>query len=472
MIDGVSRDAAHDLEFYNRDWMGKYHGHSKLVLKPENTLQVSKILKHCNDRMLAIVPQGGNTGLVGGSVPLFDEVILNLSRMNKIHSFDDVSGALVADAGAILEEADRYLADRHHIFPLDLGAKGSCHIGGNISTNAGGLRLMRYGSLHANVLGLEAVMADGTILDTLCTLRKNNTGYDFKHLFIGAEGTIGVITKAAVLCPQRPQSTNVIYLGAKTYERVCQAYTEAKRMLNEILSAFELMDSATQHIVRDVTIRSSPLSEEYPFYCLIETGGSDTEHDIAKVEAFLAYILEKGIVADGVLAQGERQVQTLWSWREGIPEALSHTGITYKYDVSIPIQHLYQIVLDLQQRLADLGLLGNDDSFPVRKVLGYGHMGDGNLHLNVLMRRKHEEVVDALEPWVFEWVRDHQGSISAEHGLGQAKRPFIGYSQNSTNINMMKKLKALYDPVCFFLLHNRAFMSFLANLICLRRMRF
>lgn len=447
IIDGVTKDASDDLAPFNGDWMRKYGGQTSLVLKPQSTEEVSKILKYCNDQKLAVVPQGGNTGLVGGSVPVFDEIVINTSRMNNIRSFDRESGVLVADAGVILETADQYLAERGYLFPLDLGAKGSCQIGGNVATNAGGLRLLRYGSLHGNVLGLEAVLPDGTVLDALSTLRKNNTGYDVKQLFIGAEGTIGIITGVSILCPPRPKAVNVAYFGLESYEHVRRAFREAKSQLSEILSAFELMDARSQALVRETTGNKQPLDGDYPFYCLIETSGSNSEHDSSKLEAFLEHVMGEGIVADGVLAQDETQVQSLWRWREGITEALSHLGGTYKYDVSIPLSDLYQLVEDCRQRLTEKGFVGDDDSFPVRAVVGYGHMGDSNLHLNVSVRKYNKDVEKAIEPWVYEWISKRHGSISAEHGLGVAKKEFIGYSQSNTMIGLMKQLKQLYDPV-------------------------
>ncbi|GAM36338.1 D-lactate dehydrogenase [Talaromyces pinophilus] len=447
LIDGVNADATDDLASFNSDWMRKYGGQTRLVLKPQTTEEVSKILKYCNENKLAVVPQGGNTGLVGGSVPVFDEIVINTARMNKIRSFDEESGVLVADAGVILEVADAHVGEKGYLFPLDLGAKGSCHIGGNVATNAGGLRLLRYGSLHGNVLGLEAVLPDGTIIDSLSKLRKNNTGYDFKQLFIGAEGTIGIITGVSILCPPRAKAVNVAYFGLESYEQVRKAFREAKGQLSEILSAFELMDGRSQALVQESTGNKPPLEGEYPFYCLIETSGSNAEHDTAKLETFLEHVLGEGIVADGVLAQDETQIQSLWRWREGITESLSHLGGTYKYDVSIPLPELYQLVEDTKIRLTEKGLVGDDDSFPVRAVVGYGHMGDSNLHLNVSVRQYTKEVEQAIEPWVYEWIAKRNGSISAEHGLGVAKKEFIGYSQNDTNIKLMKQLKDLYDPV-------------------------
>jgi FAD/FMN-containing dehydrogenase len=279
VLDGLSKDASQDIEPYNSDWMRKYRGQSKLVLKPGTTEEVSKILKYCNENMLAVVPQGGNTGLVGGSVPVFDEIVINLQRLDKIRSFDEVSGILVADAGVILEVADNFLAEKKHIFPLDLGAKGSCQIGGNVATNAGGLRLLRYGSLHGNVLGIEAVLPDGTVIDDLLTLRKNNTGYDLKQLFIGGEGTIGIITAISILCPQRSPAVNVAYFGLESYDHAQKAFRAAKNHLSEILSAFEMMDGRTQKLLRTAAGKKLPLEGDHPFYCLIETSGSNTDHD-------------------------------------------------------------------------------------------------------------------------------------------------------------------------------------------------
>ena len=447
VIDGVTKDATDDIEPFNGDWMRKYRGHTKLVLKPGSTEEVSKVLKYCNDNMLAVVPQGGNSGLVGGSVPVFDEIVISMSRMNDIRSFDEVSGTLVVDAGCILEVVDGYLAEKGHIFPLDLGAKGSCHIGGNVATNAGGLRLLRYGSLHGNVLGIEAVLPDGTIVDDLSKLRKNNTGYDLKQLFIGAEGTIGIITGVSILCPQRSRAINVAFFGLESFEKVQQAFKEAKCQLSEILSAFELMDSQSQDLVHEVTKNKRPLEGEHPFYCLVETSGSNSEHDNEKLEKFLEYVMEKEIVSDGVVAQDETQVRSLWGWREGIPESLGHWGGVYKYDLSIPLKELYSLVEETREKITQAGLLGEGDEHPVVGVVGYGHMGDSNLHLNVATRRYDKKVEKALEPFVYEWIAKRNGSISAEHGLGLAKKNYIGYSRSDTIIALMKQIKNLYDPV-------------------------
>lgn len=456
VIDGVTSDASDDLEAFNSDWMHKYRGHTRLVLRPKTTEEVSKVLKYCNDNVLAIVPQGGNSGLVGGSVPVFDEIVVSTSRMNNIRSFDDVSGVLVVDGGCILEVVDNFLAEHNHIFPLDLGAKGSCQIGGNVATNAGGLRLLRYGSLHGNVLGIEAVLPDGTIVNDLSKLRKNNTGYDLKQLFIGGEGTIGIITGVSIICPQRSNVVNVAYFGLPSFANVQKAFKEAKVQLGEILSAFELMDAQSQAFVHRVTGNKRPLEGEHPFYCLIETSGSNAEHDMEKLEKFLEHAMGQEIVSDGVLAQDETQVKSLWGWREGITEALGHYGGTYKYDLSIPLPELYSLVEETRERLLSKGLVSpaeadenkpdSDDRKPALGVVGYGHMGDSNLHLNIPVTQYTKEVEEALEPWVYEWIQQRNGSISAEHGLGLAKKKFIGYSRSETMVQLMRQIKQLYDP--------------------------
>ncbi|OJD33495.1 d-lactate dehydrogenase 2 [Diplodia corticola] len=446
VIDGVTSDATDDLEAFNSDWMRKFRGHTKLVLKPGSTEEVSKVLKYCNDNMLAVVPQGGNSGLVGGSVPVFDEIVVNMSRMNQIRSFDEVAGILVADAGVILEVADNFLQEKNYVFPLDLGAKGSCHIGGNVATNAGGLRLLRYGSLHGNVLGIEAVLPDGTIVDDLCKLRKNNTGYDLKQLFIGGEGTIGIITGISIICPQNSPAMNVAYFGLESFEKCQQAFREAKGQLSEILSAFELMDGRSQRILKQAINKKLPLEGEHPFYCLIETRGSNPDHDSEKLSAFLEHVMGEEIVADGVLAQDQTQAAELWSCREGITECLGHWGGVYKYDMSIPLEELYQLVDDTRDRLTKAGLIGDSDEYPVVDVVGYGHMGDSNLHLNIATRRFDKTVEKELEPFVYEWVAKRNGSISAEHGLGITKKPYIGYSRSETMIRLMKQIKDTFDP--------------------------
>ncbi|KAK3822493.1 MAG: hypothetical protein JOS17DRAFT_318812 [Linnemannia elongata] len=435
-----------DLETFNIDWLNKYRGQSKLVLKPSSTDQVSKILKYCNDHKLAVVPQGGNTGLVGGGVPVFDEIVVSMSNMNTVRSFDNVSGALVCDAGCILEVLDKYLEERGYLMPLDLGAKGSCHIGGNVSTNAGGLRLLRYGSLHGTVLGLEVVLPDGTILDNLSTLRKDNTGYDLKQLFIGAEGTLGMVTGVSILAPKRPKAINVALLGMDTFDQVQAAFKRSKDELSEILSAFEFWDRAAIKLVKEhlVAGANDPLESLHNFYVLIETSGSNKDHDDEKLNAYLEGLMSEEIVQDGVVAQDTTQIQNLWAIREGIPEACSKAGAVYKYDISMPVPVLYQAVEDMRARLVQSDAYGDGKLFT--SVIGYGHVGDGNLHLNVAAEKFTGEATALIEPYIFEWTAGHSGSISAEHGLGVSKNNFLHYSKSASMIELMKRFKKMLDP--------------------------
>jgi FAD/FMN-containing dehydrogenase len=232
-----------DLEKYNEDWLGKWKGNSSVALLPSSTEQVSQLLAYCNERRLAVVPQGGNTGLVGGSIPLFDEVVISTARMTAVRKFDPISGVITADAGVVLQQLEEYANERGCMIPIDLGAKGSCTIGGNCATNAGGIRLLRYGSLHGSVMGIEAVLADGQVLDCLSGLRKDNTGYDLKQMFIGSEGSLGFITGVSILAPTAPAAQNVALLACPTFEAVLATLAAAKSQLGEILSAFEFFDN-------------------------------------------------------------------------------------------------------------------------------------------------------------------------------------------------------------------------------------
>eukprot|EP00043_Microstomoeca_roanoka_P006592 m.64117 g.64117 ORF g.64117 m.64117 type:complete len:499 (-) comp13477_c0_seq2:97-1593(-) len=427
---------ANDVDFYNQDWMRKFKGQSTVVLRPKTTEEVSAVLRYCNERRLAISTQGGNTGLVGGSVPLFDEIILTTELMNNIISLDEVSRILTCQSGCVLERLNEYLGARNLMMPLDLGAKGSCHIGGNVSTNAGGLRFLRYGSLHGSVLGLEAVLADGTVLNTLSGLRKDNTGYDLKQLFIGSEGTLGVVTAVAIEAVQKPAAVNVAFLACPSYEHVQKTFMAAKELLGEVLSAFEFLDNEAMICTTANLGLSSPLPEAAPFYVLIETHGSVQEHDFAKLEMFLEKVMSEEIVADGTVAQDSAQALALWEIRERITEALQVDGTVYKYDVSLPLPVLYSLVEAMRSRVIDMAT----------RCVGYGHVGDGNLHLNITSSTRNDKLFEAIEPFVYEFTAKHHGSISAEHGLGLMKPKHMHYSKSPAAIALMQQIKAVMDP--------------------------
>ncbi|NXK92058.1 D2HDH protein, partial [Formicarius rufipectus] len=439
-----------EVKAFNVDWLRSVRGCSQLVLKPQTTAEVSQVLRYCHERNLAVTPQGGNTGLVGGSVPVFDEIILSTALMNHIISFDKVSGILVCQAGCVLERLNEYLEEQGFIMPLDLGAKGSCHIGGNVATNAGGLRLLRYGSLRGTVLGLEVVLADGSVLDCLASLRKDNTGYDLKQLFIGSEGTLGVITAVSILCPQKPRAVNVAFLGCRSFAKVLETFTTCRAMLGEILSAYEFMDEKCMELVERHLKLSSPVTGS-PFYVLIETSGSNSTHDEEKLTNFLEQASASGLVTDGTVATDEKKIKAsqrclshkslwhgflLWGLRERITEALTHEGYVYKYDISLPVGKLYDLVTAMRARLGQ----------SAKNVVGYGHLGDGNLHLNITAESYSPSLLEAIEPFVYEWTASCHGSISAEHGLGFKKKQFIHYSKASEAVALMQRFKAMLDP--------------------------
>nr|XP_039266939.1 D-2-hydroxyglutarate dehydrogenase, mitochondrial-like [Styela clava] len=422
------------IESYNVDWLNTVRGQSKVLLKPKTTEEVSKILMHCNEQNLAVCPQSGNTGLVGGSVPVFDEIILSMQLMNEITSIDPLTGILQCQSGCILENLNTALASHNLTMPLDLGAKGSCLIGGNLSTNAAGIRFLRYGSLRGSVLGIEAVLADGRVMDFSSTIRKDNTGYDLKQLFIGSEGTLGVITGVSILAPVKPSCVNVAFFGADTFEDLLSLLKLAKTSLGEILSAIEFLDSSCMKEVGEQLGMPNPISE-HPFYFLVETSGSNAAHDGDKLDLFVENCLESNFAKDGTLATDLSKIQSIWNLRENIAEALKCKGYTYKYDISLPTIKMYDIVNIMRKRM------GDDCT-----VYGYGHLGDGNLHLNVVSKEYDANILAQIEPFVYDYTASLKGSISAEHGLGFKKKKYIGLNKSPEAISMMKNIKQLLDP--------------------------
>ncbi|XP_006637841.2 D-2-hydroxyglutarate dehydrogenase, mitochondrial [Lepisosteus oculatus] len=423
------------LEPSNVDWLQSVRGSSELLLRPRTTEEVSHILRYCNERKLAVTPQGGNTGLVGGSVPVFDEIILSTALMNQVLSFDSVSGTITCQAGCVLENLSSFVEERDFIMPLDLGAKGSCHIGGNVATNAGGLRLLRYGSLRGTVLGMEVVLANGKVLNCLTGLRKDNTGYDLKQLFIGSEGTLGVITAVSILCPSKPKAVNLAFLGCSSFEQLLEVFQCCRGMLGEILSAFEFLDSACMKLVEDHLRLTNPIKES-SFYIVIETAGSNAAHDEEKLHSFLEEVMTSSLVTDGTVATEEIKIKALWAIRERITEALRHDGYTYKYDISLPVEKIYQLVEDMREHVGSRA----------KNVVGYGHLGDGNLHLNITSPFYDAALLSAIEPFIYEWTANHRGSISAEHGLGLKKKNYIHFSKAPEVVLLMGYIKAILDP--------------------------
>ncbi|XP_057652269.1 D-2-hydroxyglutarate dehydrogenase, mitochondrial-like isoform X2 [Diorhabda carinulata] len=426
-----------DAEKYNVDWFSQVRESSNLVVKPKTTEEVSKILSFCNENKLAVCPQGGNTGVNGGSIPVFDEVIISTELMNEIISLDEDSGVLVCQAGCILETIDNKAATKDLIVPLDLGAKGSCQIGGNVSTNAGGLRLLRFGNLHGNILGLEVVKADGEILDCLGTLKKDNTGYHLKHLFIGSEGTLGFVTKVSIQCPSRPKYINVAFLGLQNFNKALKTLKLLRYRLGEILSAIEMIDYCSMDFIKNVVGQQSPIGD-YPFYLLIETSGSNALHNEEKLNSFLEESLQKALVLNGTVANEPNKVQDIWSIRENIPNGFQKVASKMLYyDVSVPLAHYYTIVDDVADYAKDIS----------ERVFGFGHIGDGNLHLHIQLKNDlTKEVKSNFDSFILEKIVRYKGSISAEHGVGFTKAKLMDKIKPPSTLKVMKDLKKLMDP--------------------------
>ena len=456
---------AGSLATANEDWMKKYRGRSTVLLLPSTTAEVSAVLKHCNERRLAVVPQGGNTGLVGGGVPVYDEVIVNVRSLNAVVSVDKSAGVVVAEAGVVLEDLESAVNAHGLTIPLDLGAKGKCQIGGNVSTNAGGLRLVRYGSLRGTVLGMEIVLADGRVLDLLKTLRKDNTWYDLKQLFIGAEGTLGIITKVALVAPPKPNAVGVLFAGVSSFKNAVAAMRLAKQILGGSLSAFEFLDRASLEVVlRELKGTSDPLPlHKSPFYVVCEvaeTGGEEASAARKKarrrLETFAALLSRRGLVTASLVGKNEKQAFALWNLRERVSLALKHAGATYKYDLSLPTESMYDLVDALRARVARRVTEGDVEEtnsekkrfdFSSVSVMGYGHLGDGNLHLNVSSPTGyHPALLKLIEPFVYEFTAEARGSVSAEHGVGAMKPNELSYSKPENAIEIMRGVKAMLDP--------------------------
>ncbi|XP_022168811.1 D-2-hydroxyglutarate dehydrogenase, mitochondrial-like [Myzus persicae] len=424
---------------YNVDYMKHASGDSGLVLRPKTAEDVSDILKYCNDRSIAVCPQAGNTSLSCGSVALFDEVVLSTERMNKIINFDPVSGVLVCEAGCVLESLMKHVHGHGYMMPLDLGSKGSCQIGGNVSTNAGGIRVIRYGTLQGCVLGLEAVTANGTILDCLNTMRKDNTGYHLKHLFIGSEGTLGIVTKVAILCPNLPKHVNVAFIGLDSYDKVLKLFSIARAEFGETLSSFELLDKTAVTYVESKLHLSCPITNIHPFYVLIELASSQPtvgQH----MENVLEKALGDSVISDATTTDQMSSIHKIWKVRETVIEALLKLGYVYSFDISVPLSRFYEIVELTREKLKDIAV--------VKTVCGFGHIGDGNLHLNVVTSQRDEELARMIEPFIYGWTSKYRGSVSAEHGIGLSKTKYLEHTKSGPAVDLMRSLKNTMDPKC------------------------
>ncbi|MGX6646641.1 FAD-binding oxidoreductase [Maricaulaceae bacterium MS644] len=430
-----------ELEGHVSDWRGRYRGASPLLLKPGSTAEVASILARCNEAGIAVLPQGGNTGLVGGSTPQ-GEVVISLKRMNAVRAVDADNESLTCEAGAVLETVQGAAADAGKLFPLSLGAQGSAMIGGLISTNAGGVHVLRYGMMRELVLGLEAVLPDGRVISDLSGLRKDNTGYDLKQLFIGAEGTLGVVTAATLKLFARPASTAVAVCAVDDPHAAVALLRHMKDTTGSV-AAFELMPrTGLDLVVAHVPGARHPLSGDPAWCVLIELTSAESQRAPALMEEALEAAFEKSLLTDAVIAQSEAQAKEFWALRESIPEGEKAHGKAAKHDVSVPVSRMAAFMGEAI-KLAE-------DADPEVMVIAFGHVGDGNVHFNVAAKTPGagEDFITRIKPVtakIYDLVDAHHGSISAEHGVGILKQAeFV--RRKPVEAEIMGRIKAALDP--------------------------
>jgi D-lactate dehydrogenase (cytochrome) len=436
-------DAA-DIAPYVTEERDLFHGRSPLVLRPGSTAEVSAICKLATEHRIALVPQGGNTGLVGGQTPHNGEVVISLRRLDRIREVDAASNTMTCEAGVVLQIAQQKAAESDRLFPLSLGAEGSCTIGGNLSTNAGGTGALAYGVAREMALGLEVVLADGRILNLLSKLKKDNTGYDLRNLFIGAEGTLGIITAATLKLFPKPRAIETAFVGLKSPADALKLLTLSQGMAAGSLTSFELLsDIAVDFSVRHGVDIRRPLEGKHPWYVLMELSSSRDDARAA-LEAILAQGLEDGIVDDAAIAASLSQRQAFWKLRDEMSAAQKPEGGSIKHDISVPVAAVPAFIAEADAAVTKL--------IPGARPVPFGHLGDGNIHYNV-SQPIGANAADFLGRWhdvnvvVFAIVTRMGGSISAEHGIGVLKRDELPGVKDKVAIEMMRGIKALLDPL-------------------------
>ncbi|CAJ0789400.1 putative FAD-linked oxidoreductase [Ralstonia psammae] len=421
---------------YAGDWSEAPKQSPRLVLLPQTPQQVAAALDVCSRFRQPVVVQGGLTGLAGGGTPRTGEIALSLSRLNRIEEIDAVGGIAVVQAGVVLEALQQRVEEHGWSFPLDLGARGSCQLGGNAAVNAGGNRVIRYGTMRAMVLGVEVALPNGTLLTMLNRVEKNTTGIDLKHLFIGSEGTLGVITRLVLKLSPKPTSSCTALCAMPSFSAAAQLLRRA-RMALPSLSAFEVMWADFMAAAIQVASLRQPFSVEAPVYVLIETQGANEEEERRQLEAFLGEALEAEAVMDVIVAQSLDGKDQLWQYRETVGELLAQMKPHAAFDVGIPMAAMETFVESTREVLTQ--------RFPEQRHLFFGHIGDGNLHV---LSGPHmtDENLHCVEDIVYTAVREVGGSISAEHGIGVIKKAFLHNSRSTEEISLMRSLKALLDP--------------------------
>jgi FAD/FMN-containing dehydrogenase len=432
--------AGSDIEAKNyKDVMGARSVPPVILLRPSDTQQVSDILRACHAANQPVAPQGGMTGLVAAAAPLDGEVALSFERMKNVVEIDRFTSTMTVEAGVELQKIQEQADEHDLLFPLDLGARGSCTIGGNLSTNAGGNRVIRYGMTRDLVVGVEAVLADGTIIDGLHKLRKNNTGYDLKQLFIGSEGTLGLITRAVLKLSPKPSSQVVAMCGVTDFDKVADLLVHAQSNLGSNLTAFEVIWQNTYKLIDEhVPHANVPMDDGYGFYVLIENMGSNADKDTELFIETLSEANEKGLVEEVILADSDTKIKNLWTVRDGAAEVYPGVGYMHTYDVSLNV--------------GDMGYFGEEVERRLRAVwpdaiLGlFGHIGDGNVHIIIRTGKDTADHHLQIDEIIYGLIRELQGAVSAEHGIGLMKKQFLPYSKSESEIALMKALKHTMDP--------------------------
>ncbi|MFT4768587.1 MAG: FAD/FMN-containing dehydrogenase [Glaciecola sp.] len=409
------------------------------IARPRSTEEVSRILALCSQHRVSVVTQGGLTGLVHGADAANDQLILSLERMRNIEDIDSTQRTATVQAGVNLQTLQEAAEEHSLFFPLDLGARGTATLGGNAATNAGGNRVIRYGMMRDMVLGLEAVLADGTVVSSMNHLIKNNAGYDLKQLFIGSEGTLGVITRLVLRLREAPSSQNIAFVAFESFESVTKMLKSVDRDLGGALSAYEVLWNNFYRLVTEAPATNRPpLSADHPYYALIETQGNNDKLDKQQFETILESALEDGLIVDAVIAQSATEGRNIWAIRDDVEQTF-RIGTPIIFDVSLPINRMEAYLIEVRSRL--------DAALPQNTLWVFGHLGDGNLHLDVQTAAgdalAHRPIIERA---VYEPLKGIGGSVSAEHGIGLEKKPYLHLSRSSQEITLMQTLKMALDP--------------------------
>jgi D-lactate dehydrogenase (cytochrome) len=432
---------------YLHEERGLYRGRAALVVRPGSTAEVAEIVRACAAADLPIVPQGGNTGLCGGAAPHEDasEIVLSLGRLNKVRDFDPTNFTMTVEAGCILADIQAKAAAEGCLFPLSLAAEGSCQIGGNLATNAGGINVLRYGNARDLVLGLEVVLPDGRIWNGLRALGKDNTGYALRHLFMGAEGTLGIITAAVLKLFPQPRETATALCALTELDAVTRLLNRARAISGDAVTAFELIPRiGLEMCVKHIAGCADPLSAPHPWYVLIEFSTSRPESGLrATFDRLLETAFEEGIIADAVIAASLEQARQLWRLRESLPEAQKHEGGSIKHDVAVPVSRVPEFIARGMALVAA--------QFPDARCVPFGHVGDGNVHFNVSQpvgadRERYLAQWTAMNRVVHDLVASMSGSISAEHGIGRLKVEELVHYKDAVELDLIRRLKEAFDP--------------------------